>query len=261
MKKLMMICVVFSMCLLPANIAKAEIQVDFYRCYAPNAYGSSSYDTFWSNAQHAVLNNLASYGSGNSEFKIVTEVSGVESYVTSYASWNGVEVAGEYGGRASWVYHIYDDGGALLDFTSMTKEYFDDLGGTRESTAGWGPLAISGYDATRYVGVDTNGNVTTNPLDDMAGFLGLSGNSWWHAEDDGVGGNDFIANNSSTYWDDRFTLLAASGLNIEQNQTHWGLEIGYHGTTYVAPDIAVTPEPASLSMLAIGGLMMIRRKR
>ncbi len=271
MKKLMTICAVATMVFAVSGVANADIQVDFTRVYAPNAYGSDNYDTLWANAQHAVVNGLSSYdgyGGGIGEFKETTEVTGIQSYVTSYESWNGVYSAGEYGGRASWVYHIYDDAGAEVTFDSITKEYFDDRdfdggGETRHSTNGWGPIEITEYDSTRFVGIKSDDSITTDTGDAVVGFIGLSGNSWWHAERESESDPwDYIKDDSSDYWDDRFTLLAAHGADVEQNQTHWGFEIGYGGETFTAPDIAVVPEPATLSLIGLGGIgMLIRRRR
>ncbi len=244
MKNLLTISVAF---VLTSSIANAAIQVEFYRVYAPNAYGSSSYGDFWSNTQYAILNGLSNYGSGISEFKEVAEVTGVESYVTSYNSWKGAEVAGEYGARPSWAYRIYDDTGADVSIAAnITREYFDDWGGTRTGTGGWGALPTE-YDADRFVGVDVNGVITIDPLVPVKSFIGLSGLAWWHHES-----GDNIANNGSPYWNDRFTLLAAAGANVEANQTLWGFELGYGGMTFTAPDIAIVPEPGTLALAGLG---------
>ena len=258
MKRLMTICLVVTMILAMTSMANAAIKVDFTRVYIANFYGSDNYDALWNNAQYAITNGLSSYdgfGTGIGEFKETTEVTGIQSYVTNYESWDGVYAAGEYGGRASWVYHIYDDTGAAVTFNNITKEYFDDMDEPRHSTSGWGALSISGYDSRKFVGVTSDGSITTDTGDTVYGFIGLSGNSWWHKED-----GDVIADDSSPYWDDRFTLLAAHGANVEQNQTLWGFEIGYGGETFTAPDIAVVPEPATLALLGLGSLLLRKRK-
>ena len=250
---------------------QADIQVDFTRVYMPNAYGSASYLTMWDNAQYAVLNGLSSYGTGISEFKETAEVTGVQSYVTSYESWNGEYAAGEYGGRASWVYHIYDDSGAAVSFNSITKEYFDDKDGVRHSTAGWGQLGITAYNVKSFVGIKSDGSITTDMNDEVVGFIGVSGDSWWHSEgllaDGSAAAKDeyYIRNASSSYWDDRFALLAARGANVEQTQTMWGFEITYGEEVFTAPDITIActtvPAPGALLLAGFGTACVGRIRR
>ncbi|MBN1818426.1 MAG: PEP-CTERM sorting domain-containing protein [Sedimentisphaerales bacterium] len=224
------------------------IQIDFFPCYAPNPQGAA-YDSYWQNAQYAVLNGLDAYGEGIAGFAPVTSVTGVQSFVTSYESFNGVETAGEYGGRASWVFHIFDTEGGSVSLASLTaREFFDDLGGVTHSSYG-GPLAITDFDPDRLVGIDAAGATTIDAQAEIVGILGIAGNAWLHfllPEDDG--------------YEQRFDLLADTGAAIEASQSLWGFSLVYDGQTFAAPEIGVIPEPATWLLLGVGTILL-RRKR
>ncbi|MBN1123829.1 MAG: hypothetical protein JXA82_02400 [Sedimentisphaerales bacterium] len=250
MKFQIRISVLVLLCAAGVSLGSLEtIQIDFIPCYAPNPQGAG-YDQYWQNAQYAVLNGLDSYGEGFSGFAPISSVTGVQSYVTSYESFNGAETAGEYGGRASWVFHIYDTEGAAISIENLTaKEFFDDLGGVTHSSYG-GALAITGYDEDRLVGIDAAGSTTTDAQAEIFGILGIAGNGWLHfllPEDEG--------------YDQRFDLLASLGADVEAEQSLWGFSLVYDGATFSAQDIAVIPEPMTWLLLGVGCTLMRRSGR
>lgn len=234
--------------------ANAALVVDFYRVLAPNAYGSPSYDQFFSNTQQAILNSQPSYGSGISEFKTIESVTGVQSYVTSYEQWNGAAAAGEGGSRPSWAYYIYDDQGANLDLTSLggTKEYLYDWDSVEYSD--WGAIALGNLDAKRLVGVDINGDIGIDASVDYVSYIGLSGNAWWQTNWTGTLGVDHVWTDytNATNNPNRLDDLAQLGAWLPAHQSYWGFELVLGGQTFRAENIAVVPAPATVSLILLG---------
>ncbi len=261
-------------CALLAGIAGAaqatEITVDWYRTVAPNAHtGGSSYAQWWANAQESVINlNGASYGSGKSAFTDIGNagVTGMESYVTSFESYNGVYEANEGGTRPTWVYYISNDDGSVMDnslLASATRNYKYSWGGTESSF--WGDIPFPGLDAGRLLGVRADGTTGTDLNDQYVGFIAASGNAWWAQNWTGTLGVDhqWIAGDYMVGDPDRFDKLAQLAAYAQANQDYWAFSINFGGNNFDAPDITVVPlpTPAAIAAIGLGGIAIRRRRR
>ncbi len=255
-----------------SGFAQGAITVDWYRTAAPNAFGSASYGQFWANVQDSIINfGGADLGTGNSAFTNVTEVTGMQSYVTTFESYNGVFEANEYGTRPSWAYYI-SNGGAVMDnslLASATKNYSYSWDGTHtqllEDVAPNGdiPFIPGGqFDANRLVGVRADGSIGTSLTDEYVGFIGLSGIAWTPWNWTGTLGVDHVYTTPIDASDpDRFDKLAQLAAFTGVTQDYWAFSINFGGQDFFAPNINVTPTPGSAVLLGLGGLMATRRRR
>ncbi len=258
-------------CALLAGVAgaaqAAEITVDWYRTVAPNVYGAASYDQWWANAQQSVINQSgANVGSGNSTFTDIgnTPITGMDSYVTSFQSRNGVYEAGEYGVRPSWVYYISNDDGSVMDnslLTTATKNYKYSWEGTEDSF--WGDVAFGDFHAKGRLGVRADGTTSTDPNGEYVGFIAISGNAWWAYNWTGTLGVDHIWTDPIVESDPlRFDKLAQLAVYSQAAQDYWAFSINFGGVNFDAPDITIVPLPTPAAIAAIGlGGIAIRRRR
>lgn len=253
------------------GLAQADITVDWYRTTAPNVYGASSYNDFWSNVQDSIINNGgADTGSGNGAFINTASVTGMQSYVTSFESLNGSYAAGEYGVRPSWVYYISNDDGSTMTyndtFAGATRNYGYSWGGTEESF--WGDIGFGDMVANGRIGVRADGTTGIDPTEEYVGFIAIAGNAWWAQNWIGTLGVDqsWIDGDYLVGDPDRFEKLAQLAAYVQENQDFWSFSINIQGIDYQAPNINVAPVPtaalAGMALLGgIAGVRTVRRRR
>jgi hypothetical protein len=267
MKKVIAVCVLIMMFLCVQSFG--AVIIDVYASSAPNAYGSPSWAGYTANALYALENGLSVYGDREVSPTAYTQADDVvdawEIAVTSFKSWRGDvnptgAFANELGNRMHFGLHAYGDGTTQFCLEDITFEFHssdptDTLGftgdflnysynGTTRYGINWGADRVKGGgDDVVYV----SGNGKT--LVDEIVYVGV-GNAWW------PGGS-----------------LADRGLSDPQGAMDEYLEwilseepINITCTYYILGSsgsdmVTVIPEPATLSLLALGALSLIRRKK
>ncbi len=248
-----------------AGAANAAITVDWYAAAAPNVWGSPSYGQFWLDAQESIL---TMGGADNGAFSNSFEVTGMQSYVTSFDSYNGVYQANEGGHRPSWIYYISNDDGSLMDnslLNTSTKTYGYTWEGTENDIAFGGVTDLPFGTLTELgrLGVRADGTTSTDMNGEYVGFLAISGMAWWATNWTGTLGVDhqWIDGDYMVNDPDRFDKLAQLAAYTEQYQDSWNFRINFGGQEFIAPDINIVPAPSAAALLGLGGLLATRRRR
>jgi len=243
-----------------AGAAHAAITVDWYTTAAPNVFGAASYAQFWADAQQSIL---TMGGVDNGSFTNMSEVTGMQSYVTSFQSLDGVFESNEYGNRPTWIYYISNDDGSLMDNSMLgtaTKTYgFTWEGASEELFDGAVPF---GAFSNGRLGVRADGTTSTDINGDYVGFFASSGVAWEPWNWTGTLGVDHEWTTAIGAGDpDRFDKLAQLAEYTGIAQDSWDFSINFGGQDFFAPSINVVPAPSAVALLGLGGLVATRRRR
>ena len=270
MKKLITICLV----LLIYSISSAGVTIDVTASSAPNGYGGAAWSGYNLNALHALENGLSVYGDRSTDpagYEAAPDVVDPwEIAVTSFNSWRGDinptgAFANEYGNRMHFGLHAYGDGTSQFKLEDLTFSLHSD--DTEDSLVFVGDFIGYSYSATRY-GIDwgtdrvkgggddiiyASGNGTT--LVDELVYVGV-GNAWWPGYYDGEDPAYSSANppgGIQAAMDDYYTSIASE----QPIDVTCAYEIGsFSGVDTVT----VIPEPATMALLGLGGLLLRKRK-
>jgi hypothetical protein len=263
MKTLIIICMTLAIC----SLSYGGLTIDVFASSAPNVYGSPSWNGYVANALYALENGLSSYGDRQTNPTGYEQAPDVidpwEIAVTTFKSWRGTinptgAFANELGNRIHFGLHVYGDGSTRFTLEDLIFElHSSDPGNTLYFA---GDFIGSSYSTTRY-GIDwgadrtkgggddivyTSGNGTT--LVDELVYVGV-GNAWWPAgdwPDKGVG-------NPQAAMDDYFAwILSEQPIDVTCTYSI----LSYSGSDTVR----VIPEPATMALLALGGLVLRKRR-
>lgn len=264
MKKSMMVSL--GVFLVLAGSASAAVEVNIYGAGAPNVYGGGgvSYDAWWANARSAIRDGLTNLGSGVIEYIQLSNTNGTsaqqEAYqalVTGFDSWHGVAGGtGEYGTRIHFIYHIKATEGEALALANITNiQTFENGWGDTDYDL-FGPASFNSstaFEARKRVGYLADGTPVTSGTD-MTGVTEIIGT---------FGMAYAVYYGAGQYWyqdgDTQQDTLNRAMADIDANLQSWRGTLTYSGTT-VDTTVTFIPEPASLCLLAVGGLAMLRRR-
>ncbi len=257
---------------LPAMAASVNI----YGSPAPNAAaGASSYAAWWTNAHTAVYNGLTTYGTGNAQYVQVSSTGGIsdirpayEAVVTGFDSWHGVAGGtGEWGTRTHFIYHIKADPSEALSLANITdidilEDGWGDIDYSLWTYYAGGPISFNAsttFDATKRIAYTVNGNLVTtgtvetwdnaHPGDEISDIIGTFGMAY----------AAYFPNNvyyGGTTAQEELDLAIA---DIAANLQNWTATLTYNGTV-VETTVTFVPEPTALGLLALGGLVLVRRR-
>lgn len=258
-----------SLLLACATSAQAGVILEVVPSSAANASGSPSWSGYVANAMYALENGLSSWGDRSTNptgyEAAPAEVLPGEIAVTSFKSWRGQvsptgAFANELGNRMHFGLHAYGDGTTRfrledLTFSLHSSDPDDSLifegdfigysyNGTTRFGVDWGAdRAKGGGDDTVY----TSGNGTT--LVDELVYVGV-GNAWWPGgdlPDRGVGDPAAAMADYNEWIDSVAPVDVTCSYDI----------LGYEGNAMVT----VVPEPATMALLALGGLAVTAVRR
>ena len=247
-----------------AGAANAAITVDWYTAAAPNVFGAPSYAQFAADAMDSILNMG---GVDNGLFVNTSEVTGMQTLVTTFQSLNGVFAANEYGTRPSWAYYITDTNvdaanGVFMDnnmLLSGTRNYSDTWGGSSATITGDIPFGALGGPR---IGVRADGSTSTDMSGDYVGFFAISGMAWTATNWTGTLGAGHTWTTAIDASDpDRFDKLDQLAAYYETYQDSFGFSINFGGQDFFAPNINIIPAPSAVALLGLGGLVATRRRR
>ncbi len=247
---------------------------------AGNAYaGGTSFNEWWSNAQYAVMNGLSTYGTGNGTFNVLSPTNGesgerpcYEALATGFDSWQGVAETGtgEHGHRVHWVYRVEATAGEALSLAN--------IGGIEVYEDGWGDTDYAIYESFYGSAVSFDSSTTFDPEKRVGyaadGTLVMSGTvEDWDAANPTNTISDIVGHfgmayavyyDDGEYWyqdgDTKQDTLDRAVAEICAELDNWDATLTYDTTT-VTSQVNFAPEPATLSLLALGGLALVRRRR
>ncbi|MGA2915744.1 MAG: PEP-CTERM sorting domain-containing protein [Sedimentisphaerales bacterium] len=247
------------------TISLGTIIMDVYASSAPNASGSASWSGYVTKSMYALENGLSVNGDRATDptaYERAPDMVGAgEIVVTSFKSWRG-EVDppspfnNEYGNRMHFGLHAYGDGTTQFKLENLSYEIHSsdpcdslkvvsNFVGKAYNYYRWG---IS-WGADRKKGgtddvVYMSGNGTT--LVDEIIYAG-AGNAWWPKVTSELP-------TAQAAMDDYFAWVAS--------EAPITVSCTYSILTYSGGDsVVVTPEPATICLLALGSLIFTRRKK
>ena len=268
MKNLITICAIVTMIL--AVSVQASVTLDVVASSAPNGYGGAAWDGYNTNALYALENGLSTNGDRSTTptgYEAAPDVVDPwEIAVTSFNSWRGDinpngAFANEYGNRMHFGLHAYGDGISQFKLNDLTFALHSS--DTNDTLVFEGDFIGYDYSTTRY-GIDwgndrikgggddtvfSTGNGTT--LVDELIYVGV-GNAWWPGGDDPTPSNP--VGGVQAAMDDYFAWVGT--------EQPIGVTCSYSLGSFSGSDtVTVIPEPATMCLLVLGGLSLIRRRR
>lgn len=243
-----------------ALLSMAGINIDLVLSGAPNIYGSSSYQPWFNNAQYALRNQLNDYGTGYSEyFNMSGQTRPVyEAAVAGFEAWNGVLApgSGELGQRMHGVYRIYDTSGADVKLENIgglneTAYFLDgttsDLGGPYNFNSS---TVFNGITRVGYLADGTKITSGNQAVKQIIGTFGLGFEP------------DVYTGNNSYDWYKLLGQLGDPNTGLSYMDTTISYKKGtatFSRTQFV--NFVPAPEPASMAVLAVGTLALLRRRK
>jgi len=255
--------------------AFAQVTLQVFPSSAPNSYGSPSWAGYEANALNSLENNLGNIGSRATD-PTAYEIAGPfvqpsDFMVTTFNSWQGVAgplaapFASELGNRMHFGLHAssatpFDLAEVTFSISSSDPAnslgYVDDLSGcnfngTSRIGVNWGADGIKG---TSDDIVYTAGNVgNDHTLVNELFYIG-AGNALWPGGDDlnpgnPAGGKQAAIDASTSY------VMGYAPFAVTGSYTILG-DTG-------SATVTAIPEPATVSLLALalGGLMLVRKRK
>ena len=256
-----------------APAADASITIDVLPSSAPNSFGSPSWTGYVANAMNGLQNGLTSVGDRNTDptaylaFADGASIDAGNAMVTSFPSWIGVAnpaapFDSELGNRMHFGLHAYGDGTSKFTLADVNFNLTSSDAGNPLGFAG--NLAGTTFNGTTRIGVDWgadqapgggddtvyNSNEADSVLVDELFYVGV-GNAYWPGGGDTDPANPDAGRQGAI--DNTYAYAAAnSPLTIATTYTI----LSDSGSASV-----VIPEPASMALLSLGGLALIKRKR
>jgi hypothetical protein len=267
MKQFCVVLVVLGMAAVADGITLPNVNIDLYASPAPNFYGSPSFSSWVANVETALRNGQTSLGdpaTSPSAFYTVTQTDPTDFAVTGFPSWMGIAgpaapFNAELGQRLHFPWVISSTTGLddikLSNVGNLDIYTFDN----GAETAAFGDSAtyrFSAYSGTR-IGIKADGTIISSgdasQLVNKIIYVGY-----------GQAYDTYIDSTGSyTNQEQLDALLADIG---DGSLTYNRSTVSYFddaGQTLASADriVNMTPEPATLTLLALGGLALLRRRR
>jgi hypothetical protein len=278
MKKLITVCAVVVLFLCISQASFGTITINVTASSAPNT-GTPVWNGYAANALYALENGLSTNGDRSTNptgyEAAPAQVDPWEIAVTSFKSWRGTvnptgAFANEHGNRMHFGLHAIGDGTTQFALNDLTFALHSSDAGVYEGVPWSDTLVYVGdfigynYNGTTRYGINwgtdrvkgggddvvyTLGNGTT--LVDEIVYVGV-GNAWWPGGDDPNPSNP--AGGAQAAMDDYFAWVA-SEQPIDVTCSYSIL--GSTGSDMVT----VVPEPATVCLLGLGALGLLRKRR